>query len=127
VLPLISVLLATQLSVQDSTLIPADSICSSNRGFAGPCITIRGRVSLANGGYPLKIWPVGTKRLLAIDLDRCGLPQNIQQFSEELKDVYADLVIRPITTSEPGVMQMVCVERATNTRTRPAALVTPRQ
>jgi hypothetical protein len=121
----IALLLQTMQSVAaPSTALPADSVCGSAATFVGPCSHFRGRISLANGGYPLKIWPVGTQRLLAIDLDRCQLPGNVQRLVGELKDIYADLTVRPLTKPVPGVMQKVCLATATKVRTRPAALLT---
>jgi hypothetical protein len=122
---LVTLLLVMQPVAQAPVLIPAESVCTSTAQFTGPCTKIRGRITLANGGFPFKIWPVGTRRFLGVDISRCELPTNIQQFVEEEKDVYGDLEIRPLTPSEPGVMQMVCLASAVNTRTRPAALVTP--
>ncbi len=122
---LVTVFLVMQAVPQKPALIPADSVCTSTAAFTGPCTTIRGRVTLANGAFPVKIWPVGTRRLLGVDISRCELPKNIQRLVEEEKDVYGDLEIRPLTASEPGVMKMVCLASAVNTRTQAAALVTP--
>src|SRR6266568_3783313 len=77
--------LVMQAVPQGPALIPADSVCTSTAAFTGPCTTIRGRVTLANGAFPVKIWPVGTHRLLGVGISRCELPRNIQGFVEEKK------------------------------------------
>src|SRR6266567_4570721 len=60
---LVTVFLVMQAVPQRPALIPADSVCTSTAAFTAPCTTIRGRVTLANGAFPVKIWPVGTRRL----------------------------------------------------------------
>jgi len=79
---------AAQFSSQEPAPISADSVCGSVAGFVGPCSTLRGRITLANGAFLIKIWPVGTKRFLAVDLHRCQLPADVERLVDEQKDIY---------------------------------------
>ncbi len=67
----------------------------------------------------VRIWPVGTKRLLgyADGALKCGFPQGVMDTLAAGHQVYADIVVRPVTESRPGVMQFVCVAAAHNITT----------
>jgi hypothetical protein len=51
---------------------PVDSVdqishCSDRRDLVGACFTVRGRLSVYNGNPSVRIWPIGTTRLLGLD------------------------------------------------------------
>jgi len=64
----------------------------------------------------VRIWPVGTKRLLgyADGALRCEFPRGVMDELAAGRQLYADIVVRPITEPRPGVMQFVCVAAAHN-------------
>jgi hypothetical protein len=94
----------------------------------GECFTIRGRLIIANGGWQLRIWPVGTKRLLAV-VDPNGvwddtttqengapyLTPEVHAAHDLGKNmVFADYTLCPITPDVPGEMRHVCMVAAEN-------------
>src|SRR3989442_11277420 len=46
--------------------IDADQVCSHPQGFVAPCLTVHGRLSLYSDNVPLRIWPLGSSRLLGV-------------------------------------------------------------
>ena len=91
--------------------------CKSNPAIVGACFSVRSRISVANGGYPMRIWPIGTRRFLAV------LPPENEIAPDSIKDkfsyenqIFADLVVCPFSTQRSGEMQFVCIESATNVR-----------
>lgn len=78
---------------------------------------MRGRASLANGNPTVRIWKVGTNRVLGVT-ERCAepacrkLPADVAELLDWEHAVFADFVVCPFTTSRPGHMQFVCVESA---------------
>lgn len=78
-----------------------------------------------NGSPSVRIWKVGTNRLLGVSEGRFALPgySNLpKEFVEMLdsgKEIFADFIVCPFTQEKPGEMQLVCVESASNILTRP--------
>ena len=88
--------------------------------FSGACFETRGRMATYDGNPSLRIWPVGTKRLLGLS-ERRGSMNEAYNLPRELlaqlsfgKAMYADFTICPFTDDEPGVMRLACVESAEN-------------
>ena len=110
-----------------------DSVCA-HRGspFVGPCQTVHGRLFLTNGTPGARLWKVGTNRVLGVwewigEGSPCPLPTYLEKpLVKDDKVVFADFVIRPVTQSTPGYMQMVCVVSGSKMTTRPAYFVHPR-
>ncbi len=89
--------------------------CKTNPYLVGACYAIRGRIGAYNGTPSMRIWPVGSSRLLGVlSSENEILPDNIRGKVSFEHRVYADLVVCPFTKAQPGVMQLVCVETATN-------------
>jgi len=97
--------------------IPPDKICAySGPPFVGPCFTIHGRLYAGADNIAVRIWRVGTHRILGYP-DKglpCGIPPELEPPLRAEKTIYADVTVRPVTESEPGVMQFVCIVSATN-------------
>ena len=94
--------------------------CREHPALSGPCYKIRGRMSFYNGTPSVRIWPVGTKRMLGVSegrfyLDDYGdVPEElVRQISWETA-MFADFTLCPFTDDKPGVMRLVCVESAEN-------------
>src|SRR6266550_3579818 len=119
-LPLAALLGPRTLWPQGPPPIPADSVCAHPAAFAGPCETVHGRLALGNGTPLIRIWKIGTKRILGVpEVDEepyrvCALPKGVEALLDHRKLMYADFVIRPLTPSRPGYMQMVCVVSASH-------------
>jgi hypothetical protein len=87
------------------------------------CRTVHGRMFAANGNPALRIWVVGTKRLLGIDGDEDlsldQLPANVRKLWLPVGNlfdasVYGDFRVCAQKPQRPGVMQIVTVTHASN-------------
>lgn len=88
--------------------------CKGNPRVVGECFTIHGRARFGNGTPSLRIWPIGTKRLLGVtdgpvadDADAPICPKEMLRWPAE---EYGDFEVCPFTQEKLGHMQMVCVE-----------------
>ena len=82
-------------------------------------------MSFYNGNPSVRIWRVGTTRILGVSEQRfyaegyCNLPASVRDRLSWDSDLFADFVVCPFTREEPGVMQLVCVESARHIIVRP--------
>lgn len=101
---------------------PAAGSCRTRPDIVGRCFSVRGRLSLYNGTPSVRLWRVGTRRILGVTdteessgrPERPALPESIMEQLGWEKEMYGDFVVCPLTRSRPGVMQMVCVESGRN-------------
>ena len=99
---------------------PTKKPCKDHPKLSGPCFKIRGRMSLFNGSHLVRIWPIGTNRMLAIGdgdyllKDYENLPRDIERQLNWEKAMYADFTVCPFTEDKPGAMRLICVESAEN-------------
>jgi hypothetical protein len=94
-------------------------ICKGNPALVGACYVIHGRATYGNGTPALRIWPVGTKRMLGVtsgqfadDAEDPIVPKNLR--FDPSQRAYGDCEVCPFTVERPGHMQMVCVQSAKN-------------
>lgn len=100
---------------------PTNKTCRQHPQLSGQCFNLRGRLSFYNGTPSLRIWPVGSHRLLGISEGRFALPgyanvppglvDKLGGFDNEM---FADFLVCPFTDNKPGVMRFVCIESATS-------------
>jgi hypothetical protein len=85
-------------------------------------------MSLVNGAPSVRIWRVGTNRILGVsqgqddeyfDPDYCDLPPDILAKLSWDTDLFGDFVLCPFERSQPEVMQRVCVDGGKNLLVRP--------
>ena len=90
--------------------------CKNNPQLVGSCFSVHGRLSAYNGNPSLRIWPIGTHRLLGVLNDEAPLsiPENIRNLAGFDRDIYGDFLVCPFTKTKPGTMQFVCIEAASN-------------
>ena len=92
--------------------------CAENKLFVGQCWDVRGRVSRYNGNPSVRIWPVGTNRLLGVrESDPPLLPPNLGSALSWLSwdsAIFADLKVCPLTGQREGTMQIVCISSVQN-------------
>jgi len=107
---------------------------------ASMCYWTRGRITCCNGNPAMRMWKVGTKRILRIhsgpgadridplDNEHPELPANLQKAYEadyrhrvqskgdlgSTDIVYGEFEVCPFEPEHPGWMQAVCVESAKN-------------
>lgn len=88
------------------------------------CRTVHGRLYVANGTPAVRIWVIGTKRVLGVPAtdgsDMPHLPRNVQRRwrgtsdSAFYSDVYGDFRVCAWKPQRPGEMQRVRVVSAQN-------------
>jgi len=95
--------------------------------LVGKCFNVRGRLSVYNGTPSIRLWPLGTKRLLGV-IDprdpsavpgRDTIPESVSSKLNFDKDVFGDFLVCPLTRARPGRMQTVCIESGKDLVVRP--------
>jgi hypothetical protein len=77
-------------------------------------------MSYWNGTPSVRIWQVGTRRILGVSEGRFqregfrNLPEDIAAQLSWESELYADFEVCPFTQDRPGVMRLVCVQSARN-------------
>jgi hypothetical protein len=111
-------LVSSPVRLPDDTKVPrygkliADQAqaCKTDPDIIGACFTVHGRLSAWNGSPTLRIWRVGTKRILGTRDD--PLPANLAKEMNWDVEAWGDFEVCPFTRERPGVMQSVCIESA---------------
>ena len=80
-----------------------------------PCAKRHGRLSSQNG-IALKLWLIGTKRVVALNNDFDSLPSETRKYlyltSEDHSYIFGDFVVCPLEPDTPGQMRRVCITGA---------------
>jgi hypothetical protein len=92
--------------------------CKGAPTVVDACFTVHGRLGVYNG-IPIRIWMVGTRRLLGVK-DATGGGVTVQPEIQILLSrgepgetvVYGDYEVCPLSKPHPGWMQFVCIESA---------------
>lgn len=93
--------------------------CVQHPQLVGSCWHVRGRVALYNGNPSVRIWPVGSKRILGVrEAEPPLVPPELAAQLTWNTNVYSDLKLCPLTKQRSGAMQIVCVAGADNVVTR---------
>ncbi len=99
----------------------ADKRCAGNPNLVGECFTFHGTLRPYNGNPTLRIWRVGTKRLLGVLCDEEPIiPANLRSVLSDGsnaswdRDFSGDYEVCPFTAEKPGWMRFVCVEKVSN-------------
>ncbi len=102
------------------TVFAGQPKCKGNPKVIGACYSVHGRLSRGADTVVLRLWPVGTKRMLGVTggptLDDAGFPiwpQSLQ-FTSGDEDIYGDFEVCPFTLERKGAMQFVCIESASH-------------
>jgi hypothetical protein len=94
--------------------------CREHPQLIDKCFNVRGRLSTYNGNPAVRLWRIGTRRMLGISDQRFSLPgyRNLpEDLSQKLNgenSVFGDFLVCPFTPAKPREMQLVCVESAKN-------------
>lgn len=87
--------------------------CKSNPDLVGPCFALHGRMGLTNGTPGVRIWRIGTRRILGVMVSENEImPANVKRHLAWGTAIYGDFEVCPFSPQRPGEMQMVCVESA---------------
>jgi hypothetical protein len=94
--------------------------CKSNPKLVGSCYIVHGRATFGAGTPALRIWLIGTHRMLGVtagpvadDADNPIAPRNML-VDPNVQGVFGNFEVCPFTPERKGEMQMVCVESAKN-------------
>lgn len=115
-----------------STIIPAqpqpreteDKSCRQHPQLVGKCFTVHGRLSIYNGAPAMRIWKLGTKRMLGVSEQRFAVPgyrnvpENVQSQVNQVVELFGDFLVCPFTRAKAGEMQIVCIEEGKNLKPR---------
>jgi hypothetical protein len=97
--------------------------CEQSKIIVDRCFVVHGRLSVANGDPDIRIWKIGTNRVLGV-VDGAGQAETENVLPAQLRTivggaepnpedtVWADFKVCPQTRSRPGWMQMVCLKSA---------------
>jgi hypothetical protein len=100
--------------------------CRARSDLVDKCFNVRGRLSVYNGTPSIRLWPVGSRRLLGVrdSEDISGvpgptsIPASIRERLDFDKEIFGDFLVCPLTRSRPGRMQAVCIESGKNLSVR---------
>lgn len=112
----VSLLVLASLPTPTNSQTVADKSCRQHPQLVGSCFMVRGRLSVFNGAPALRIWKIGTKRVLGVSDQRFlkagykNIPDNIREMVNQDTDVYGDFQVCPFTKPRVGQMQLVCIE-----------------
>jgi len=94
--------------------------CKENPKIVAACFTIHGRLSSGADTIQLRLWPIGTKRMLGVsdgpainDAERPIYPKALT-FPNGNETIYGDFEVCPFTPKRDGEMQFVCIESASH-------------
>lgn len=100
--------------------LSAEKSCREHPQLIGKCFNGHGRLSTYNGNPAVRLWNLGTRRLLGVSDQRFSLPgyrnvpENLAKQLDGNSDVFGDFLVCPFTRSKPGEMQLMCIESAKN-------------
>jgi len=106
-----------------ATISPPVSVeksCREHPQLVGKCFNVHGRLSTYNGNPAVRLWRIGTKRVLGVSDQRFSLPgyRNIpEDLAKQLdgeNEILGDFLVCPFTRPRPGEMQLMCIESAKN-------------
>lgn len=76
-----------------------------------------GRLMLYNGTPSVRIWIIGTKRLVGVpgrDIEPAEMPDELTSLISWGTQIYADFHVTPLTKYKKGEMQMVRIDAVEN-------------
>jgi hypothetical protein len=118
---LILLILGSELAVARN---PSIKSCREHPQLVGNCFNVHGRLSVYNGAPALRIWKIGTKRILGVSEQRfavdgvLNVPEEIRSQINQDKLLFGDFIVCPFTQSRPNEMQLVCIDKVRNLRVR---------
>ena len=113
----------TAAIVTPSALVQ-DKSCREHPKLVGKCFRVHGRLSVYNGAPALRLFNLGTKRVLGISEQRfavpgfSNVPEEITSHIDQAKTLIGDYVVCPFTHQRRGEMQMVCIEKVSKLEVR---------
>jgi hypothetical protein len=103
-----------------SPVVPVEKSCREHPQLVSKCFNVHGRLSTYNGNPAVRLWRIGTRRVLGVSDQRFNLPgyRNIpEDLAKQLdgeNEILGDFLVCPFTRPRPGEMQLMCIESAKN-------------
>jgi len=97
-----------------------DKSCRQHPQLVGKCFTVHGRLSIYNGAPAMRLWKIGTRRMLGVSEQRFAVsgyrnvPEEVQSQINQDVDLFGDFLVCPFTRAKAGEMQLVCIEEGRN-------------
>ena len=119
-------ILVISFIVLSSSLSQAEELksCKAHPLVSGACFEFRGRLAFYNGTPSMRIWPIGTNRLLGISESKyflqgyASIPSTLVNKLKWGNAIYANFIACPFAKQTPDTMQLICVESATNVQVK---------
>ena len=115
---LVLILCGSVLAMSPPVLV--EKSCREHPQLVGKCFSVHGRLSTHNGNPAVRLWRIGTKRVLGVSDQRFSLPgyRNIpEDLAKQLdgeNEILGYFLVCPFTRPRPGEMQLMCIESAKN-------------
>ena len=112
------------LPISLSQSVPQDKTCKDHPKLVGKCFKVHGRLSVYNGAPALRLFNLGTRRVLGISEQRFAVPgyrnvpEEVTGSIDQDTELIGDFVVCPFTKQRPGEMQLICINSVTNLKTR---------
>ena len=123
---LILLLLATALATSGQSDAPKSNLkpCRIQPSLVGKCFNVRGRLSLYNGTPTIKLWRVGTKRMLGVSASYSregysSIPEALEKQLNWENELWGNYLVCPFTPQRPKEMQMIGFEDVKRLEVRP--------
>ena len=105
-----------------SPVKPTAKSCRARSDLVGRCFIVHGRLSVYNGTPSIRLWRIGSKRLLGVldpsdisgEPGQSTIPASVRGQLDFDKDVFGDFLVCPLTRSQSGRMQTICIESGKN-------------
>ena len=103
-----------------SPSVLVEKSCREHPQLIGKCFSVHGRLATYNGNPAVRLWRIGTKRVLGVSDQRFSLPgyRNIPEaLAKQLEgenEILGDFLVCPFTRPRPREMQLMCIESAKN-------------
>ncbi|HET6890089.1 MAG TPA: hypothetical protein VFH31_03225 [Pyrinomonadaceae bacterium] len=112
------VVFACNIFGQEAPKSPSEP-CRAQPSLVGKCFNVRGRLSLYNGAPTVRLWRLGSKRMLGVSASYSqagysSIPEEIEKRLDWETEVWGDFLVCPFTRQKPKEMQMICIESGKN-------------
>ena len=84
--------------------------CAELPGLAGKFFTVHGRLYVSSGTPSVRLWKIGTTRILGASDEGKDLPACLSKHLAFGTFIYGDFFVCALKPDRPGWMQPVCVE-----------------
>jgi hypothetical protein len=111
---------AAQTPAETSASKVSEKSCRRSPLVIGKCFTVHARLSVYNGAPALRLWKIGTHRMLGVSEQRFSLagyrniPIDIESQIDQSTAIFGDFLVCPFTRPVPGEMRMICIESGKN-------------